>query len=58
MHFLDHVVFGLRDIFNTPRHLMQLFQHCVLPGRDAMHPPKTNNPAGKPGPRKQNYYHF
>jgi len=45
MHVTNQIVLGLRKLFNTGCHLMDLFQHRILTGRDSMHPPKAYDPA-------------
>jgi hypothetical protein len=39
-------------------HFVQFFQHCVLAFRDAMHPPKANDPAGHAGPGERQNDHL
>jgi hypothetical protein len=49
MQFGEDGVFFLRDFFDPLRLISQLLEHCILPRRDSVHPPKANAPATNVG---------
>src|SRR2546423_15248689 len=46
MHVLNQFVSCFRNLLHPFGHFVQLFYHCLLPRGNAMHPSKTNAPAG------------
>jgi hypothetical protein len=58
MNFLDQIVFSFGKLFDAGGHFVQLLQHCVLAGGNAMHPPKADDPARQPDPGEREHDHF
>jgi hypothetical protein len=58
MNVTNQIVLRLRKLFNAHCHFMQLSQQRILPGRDAMHPPKAHDPTERSDAAKQQRHRF
>src|SRR4051812_3922893 len=58
MDFLEQVVLGLREHFDSLRNFVQLLQHRVLPSGEAMHPPEADHPTSGANPREDKGNHL
>ena len=57
MDLANQVMFGLGELLDALCHVMQFFQHRVLTGGNAVHPPKADEPTANADPSEGDHDH-